>query len=262
MATINDLGNITATCIGCQGTARSSFLYYDPVTMKELGIVRRTIKITELDPDYQIPSPFGPRYRTRDVEQQHRLFRCENCYHAALAIIHMKHRPAEYPRDIDKLVLFIPEAGERLPIPAGTPPGIHAEFREAELCRMVQCFRAAAAMFRSTMEKALKHNGYSKKESLFDNIELAHKDNLLTAVHYQWAQRHIRIVGNDVLHDDRTPETEFDEAQVRDLQMHTQRILESLYADRDIVLQQLRKVGRRATDDDSPVDGATKGSVS
>jgi len=135
---------------------------------------------------------------------------------------------------------FFPASIDTFPIPATAPIDIVAEFREAELVGSVAAWRAASAMLRSTLEKTLKANGYTKG-SLADKIDDAAADGVITEARARRAHDDIRVLGNDVLHDAwrAVTQDEFDLAH-----KYTQRILEDLYDDRPSVEKLLRAKGR------------------
>lgn len=163
------------------------------------------------------------------------LFRCPGCGNGALAVLHnngnLNDPAACY------LESFYPFAGDALPLPPSTPKDLETEFREAELCASAGAYRGASTLLRSTLEKTLKANGYTKGndptlKDLQKRIDAAADDGIITEVRRKRAHEDIRSLGNDVLHDDWrevTPE-EFDAAH-----HYTQRILEDFYDDRPTV---------------------------
>jgi hypothetical protein len=160
----------------------------------------------------------------------------------------MKKTFAQYPRDTSRLAWFMPEAKNALALPAGVPGGIATEFREAEHCLGVGASRAAAVMFRSVLDKTFRHNGYKKGglRSLNDQIDAAVTDGVITEARRQRAHEDVRVLGNDVLHDEWRP---LEAADVEPAHHYTQRILEDFYADREVVLEQLRAKGRVPEED-------------
>lgn len=154
----------------------------------------------------------------------------------------------KYPGSYNRLVSFFPEAKQRLPIPANVPAGIVAEFREAEICLDNQCVRAAAGLIRSVLDKTLRANGYKTKQesNLFKQIEAAAEDGVITQARKRRAHDEIRVLGNDVLHDDWH---EIPEEDVEAARHYCQRILEDFYDDRESVLGLLREAGRVPQED-------------
>ena len=142
---------------------------------------------------------------------------------------------------------FWPLAGTSNPLPAGVPIDIRKEYREAEKCYSVEAYRAASAMVRSVLERTLKENGYrSETGGLKKKIELAATDGAITAARAERAQEKIKVLGDDVLHDeyrDITPE------EVGESLHYAQRILEDLYDEREHVISILRKKRRLPEED-------------
>jgi hypothetical protein len=177
-------------------------------------------------------------HRYKDWSYTHFLYRlmcCASCGRGGLAKIH-------YDKNIGRedLEAFYPFCIENLPIPSPVPNEIETEFREAELCCSFGALRAASALFRSTLEKTLKANGYTKG-TLEGKIDEAAVDGVITEGRKQRAHEDIRVLGNDVLHDDWRAVSE---DEVEDSHRYTQRILEDLYDDRKSVLKILVSKGR------------------
>jgi hypothetical protein len=165
----------------------------------------------------------------------------------ALGMIQMYEARGDYPDRVQQLLLFLPEARERFQLPDSVPDGIQREFREAEICMEHGCTRAAAAMFRSVLDKTLRANGYrTKRERLETQIDEAAKDGVITQARKRRAHEDIRVLGNDVLHDEWHDISEND---VEPAHRYTQRILEDLYDDRESVLNLLRQAGRVPIED-------------
>ena len=125
------------------------------------------------------------------------------------------------------------------------------EFREGEQCREARCYRAAAAMFRSVLDKTLRANGYKDKRgtNLEQQIDAAASDGVITAARQRRAHEEIRVLGNDVLHEAWEAVTPDDVTAAR---QYAQRILEDFYDDRDSVLTLLRAKGRVPDEDRAP----------
>ena len=150
---------------------------------------------------------------------------------------------ASYPEDICQLLDFYPEAKERLPLPKDVPARIKREFREAELCSEAGCYRAASAMLRSVFDKTLRANGYNTRENknLKQQIDAAANDGVITKARQKRAHEEVRVLGNDVLHDDWH---EIKEEDVDVSRQYLQRLLEDFYDDRPSVLALLKSAGR------------------
>lgn len=219
-----DKGNVRANCDGCGG-AVSTFEYRSGQT-HEFGTV-------------VIPRD---RYEFEGRTCQsviYKLLRCAGCGRGAIAVVHKPHNQEYSHGFLEKL---IPSSLETFPIPESVPDPIRREFREAEVSASVLAWRAAAAMLRSTLEKALKANGYDEKgTSLEKKIDLAVADGIITAARGRRAHEDIRVLGNDVLHDEWREVTahEYDEAH-----HYSQRILEDFYDDRESVEKILREKKR------------------
>jgi hypothetical protein len=142
------------------------------------------------------------------------------------------------------LIDFSPRSIANAALPKDLPMDLTNEFREAELTASVGAWRAASALMRSTLEKALKHSGYSKG-NLKTIIDEAANDGAITAARSLRAHDDIRVLGNDILHDDWRPITE---AEFEVAHRYTQRILEDLYDDRPSVLKLLANKGRKPSD--------------
>lgn len=158
-----------------------------------------------------------------------------------------------YPADVWELLDFYPEAKERLALPAQVPKGIQAEFREAERCIEHQCFRAGAALFRSVLDKTMRANGYKTKQirNLQAQIDEAAEDGVITAARQRRAHEEVRVLGNDVLHDDWH---EIPSEDVEAAHHYVQRILEDFYDDRESVLKLLRAAERVPAEDQGKPD--------
>lgn len=222
MATINENGHVIAHCATCDG-ALTVFMTGDPQRAQQYGQLFRPLS------EYE-----GKVYQ---------LVRCSGCGSGALLTLRTLGRHDEV-----ELVDFYPEAQDRLALPSGVPEGITNEFREGERCREAGCYRAAAAMFRSVLDKTLRANGYKEKRgtNLEQQIDAAARDGLITASRQRRAHDEIRVLGNDVLHEAWERVTADD---VNAARQYAQRILEDFYDDRDSVLRLLRLNGRRPDED-------------
>jgi Domain of unknown function (DUF4145) len=237
MATINDQGNITARCPGCNG-ALASFEWHHFGSESQLGATSTRRGNQELNcVDY-------------------RLFRCAGCGRGALGVIEFGGN-YRYPGTKRRLLSFYTETKERLSLPKLVPEGIVKEFREGEMCLEAGCFRAAAGMFRSVLDKTLRANGYKEKKgtTLEQEIDMAAVDGVITEARKKRAHEEVRVLGNDVLHD------EWHEIPVEDVEAarhYMQRILEDLYDDRESVLGLLRAAKRVPDEDRKSPDVETK----
>ena len=224
MANLNSQGNITASCPGCDG-ATSTFEWMAGGV--ELGKTHQQ--------------------HAGNIYIQYRLFRCAGCGAGAIGYVYTSE-PTRYPRGITSLQYFNPESKLRLKLPDSVPAGIKAEFNEAESCLEHNNIRAAAGMFRSVLDKTLRANGYKVKKgtTLDQQIDAAAKDGAITESRRRRAHDEIRVLGNDVLHDEWH---EIPEEDVMAARHYTQRVLEDFYDDRDTVLAMLREAKRTPDED-------------
>ena len=199
---------VRARCPDCDG-AVSMFHFQDP--SREFGFV-----LKDGTHEYQ-----GVRY----ARTQYRLLRCSGCGRAGIATFH------DNGREPHVLEEFYPHAIEMAAVPRGVPDGVVKEYREAEKCVAARAYRAASALVRSTLEKTLKANGFTSG-SLSAKIDAAAADGVITEARKQRAHDNIRVLGNDVVHDDWREVTE--EEAVASLH-YAQRVLEDLYDDRATV---------------------------
>jgi hypothetical protein len=204
--------NVRARCPDCDG-AVSSFEFQEHG--KEFGYI-------------SVEKAFEGRV-------MYRLLRCAGCHRGGLAKL-VDTGPAT-----SALVWFLPISPERARLPDGVPQDIEAEVREAETCIGCGAYRAASALFRSALEKTLKANGYTDSGSLQDKINRACEDGVITAARRERAHEEVRVLGNDVLHDEWRNVT----AEEATLAHHyVQRVLEDFYDDRESTERVLRKAKR------------------
>ncbi|MCC6351915.1 MAG: DUF4145 domain-containing protein [Fimbriimonadaceae bacterium] len=147
----------------------------------------------------------------------------------------------------EHLIDFYPTAVFRHPLPTSTPVAVVEEYREAEVCFAHGANRAASALLRSALEKVLKLNGFIKG-SLQAKIDEAAADGVITESRKKKAHEDIRVLGNDVLHDEYRAVSEGEVAQSL---KYLQRVLEDLYDDRETVRQILTSKGRALTEEGS-----------
>jgi hypothetical protein len=163
------------------------------------------------------------------------LLRCASCGRGGLATVTADGQVAA-----GTLLDFYPLSRETAKLPVDVPPDVVAEYREAELCASVGAWRAGSALLRSALEKTLKANGYTKGK-LFDKIDMAAADGVITGARQKRAHEQVRDLGNDILHDDWRPVTEPEYASAHH---YVQRILEDFYDDRTGVEALLIGLGR------------------
>lgn len=165
-----------------------------------------------------------------------RLLCCAGCGRGGLAQIHDQADHGSPPA----LGAFFPRSLIVSPLPTAVPEGIVHEFREAERCASVEAWRAASSMLRSVLEKTLQANGYTSG-SLKSKIDDAGNDGVITAARKQKAHVDIRVLGNEVVHDEWRP---VDRSEVESALHYAQRVLEDLYDDRRSVEAVLHAKGR------------------
>ena len=183
-------------------------------------------------------------------------FRCSVCGRGAIAKIHDNGNSQGAV-----LEDFIPHAVEKAALPAAVPDDIVKEFREAERDASHSDYRSATAMLRSVLDKTLKKNGYDevevrdnqgniqldnegqpkKSNKLIYRIDAAASDSVITETRQKRAHENIRVLGNDILHDDWREVTE---DEFNDAHKYAQRILEDFYDDRPTVEARLHAQGR------------------
>lgn len=224
MADINAQGNIAARCPGCSGAL--AMFNWGNAANQDFGVISRA---------------------AGDFTRYYRLYKCGGCGMGAHAVVEVYPR-GQWPSNVDMRVLaFWPEAADALDFPDGVPKELGDEFREGETCMQAGATRAASAMFRSTLEKTLKLNGFSG--NLYGMIDDAAAAGVITASRQRRAHDEVRVLGNDVLHD------EWREISLGDVQAarrYTQRILEDFYDDRGSVVALLVQSGKLAPPDIPP----------
>ena len=235
MANVNDEGSVQSRCPGCQG-ALSTFEWRTATGVH--GVLTVAHK---------------HRY-WNDASLDYRLFRCAGCGRGGMGVI--AYGGGKFPGAYRQLYDFYPEVRDRLQLPKGVPKGIANEFREGEKCLDAGTIRAAAGMFRSVLDKTLRANGYKVKNgtTLEQQIDMAAEDGAITQARRCRAHEEIRVLGNDVLHD------EWHEIAGEDVEAarhYAQRVLEDFYDDRESVLKLLREAGRVPDEDQQPSAAAT-----
>lgn len=215
-------GSIVASCPGCMG-GNSTFEW--KVDGKELGAIEQKIQ----------------DHHWSDCTISYRLFKCAGCGRGALGVIKFGGH-YQYPGNYSRLKSFYPKTYNTISLPKNIPQGIAKEFKEAEKCLGNDCFRAASGLFRSVLDKTLRENGYkTNNENLYTQIENAAKDGVITEARKKRAHDEIRVLGNDVLHDDWKEISKEDAEAARH---YCQRILEDFYDDRNSVEVLLLKANR------------------
>lgn len=163
------------------------------------------------------------------------LLRCASCGSGGLVKIHCDNDPNK-----GTLESFYPTSIEIKKLPQNVPEDIKSEFREAEKCFSFDANRASSGLIRSTLEKILKAHNY-KTGSLEKKIDDAVIDGVLTASKAKRAHENIRILGNNVLHDEWR---EIDSTEVEESLHYAHRIIEEFYDDPTSVKAILIEKGR------------------
>ncbi|RDK04618.1 hypothetical protein DLM46_01750 [Paraburkholderia lacunae] len=228
MATMNEHGNVTANCPTCNG-ALTSFIVGDAQRGRYGEIFRQVGSDGEI----------------------YRLACCSGCGTGALITL-ATARDLRGGGTAVRMIDFYPEAEIRQTLPDAVPKGIIKEFREGEECAEAGCYRAAAALFRSVLDKTLCANGYKLKKGtpLEQQIDLAAEDGVITASRRKRAHEEIRTLGNYVLHEEWRQVTP---SEVKVAKEYAAYLLHDFYDDRETVLALLREKNRFA-DEDRPSD--------
>jgi hypothetical protein len=152
----------------------------------------------------------------------YQLVRCAGCGRGGLAEL--------YHNNDNKYILgkLFPATVDVAALPQNAPDEIVKEFREAEICLSVFAYRAASAMFRSTLEKTLKINGYLTG-NLENKINEAATEGVISIARSKRVHEDVRVLGNEVVHD-KWREVKADEVELS--HHYVQRIIEDLYDDR------------------------------
>jgi hypothetical protein len=204
---------VRAPCPDCGG-AITSFEHRD--ANHEFGLVSRTVGA---------------------IRAVYLLLRCASCGRGGLAEVRCGSHVSS-----GILMNFYPYSVDAAKLPEDVPEEIVQEFREAENCAAIRANRAASALLRSALEKALNASGY-RKGRLIEKIDAAAADGVITEPRRIRAHGEVRVLGNDVLHDDwRTVSAE----EINASRLYTQRVLEDLFDNRPSVEETLRNKGRIA----------------
>lgn len=224
--------NVRAKCPGCEGSV-STFEFKSEG--KEFGYIIREAGQPQSD------HPFRVIFR---------LLRCAGCGRGGLVAL------ADVGDNVYSLIEFFPRAVDHARLPEAVPDFLQKEVHEAELCMSLDANRGASALLRSALEKALAANGYVKG-SLRDRIDEAAEDGVITEARKSRAHDDVRVLGNDVLHDDWRAITSEEAA----MSLHyVQRVLEDLYDERETVTRVLVAAGRLPAPEKQP-DSEPEGSA-
>jgi len=197
--------------------------------------------------EYRNPDEGGAEFGSVILNKQHnyksagysriiyKLLRCTVCNRPGVAKLHVGNN---YKQGV--LESFWPSSITSAKLPDNAPKQIEKELREAESCMSVEAWRGAAALLRSALEKTLIENGYDQR-NLYQKIEAAGNDGIITSARRQRAQDLIRTLGNDVLHDEWRVVSR---QEVEDAHHYVARVIEDFYDDRATVETVLSEKGR------------------
>ncbi len=141
---------------------------------------------------------------------------------------------------------FYPKSPDFSELPVGVPTALENEVREAERAAGAAAYRAASATLRSALEKTLSANGYTKGR-LYDKIDQAAEDGVITKARQTKAHQNVRTLGNDIVHDEWRP---VDAAEYGEARQYVVWILRDFYDDRETVVAQLEAAGRLTPTED------------
>ena len=146
----------------------------------------------------------SPRLKHQDSNVWDCLADCANCTCSVLAVFFMCDdlRPTEaaFRRDLARHELLrVSPSGPR--IPEYVPENI-AAFYDQGLDSLYRNFDAAGAMFRKSLDIALRMKFPDVEGSLKQRIDRAAKQHMLTEDLAEWSHR-IRLGGNTAIHEDR-----------------------------------------------------------
>lgn len=164
-----------------------------------------------------------------------RLLRCAGCGRAGLAGVHGNGGVND-----GALIEFLPRSVTQVLLPPNIPDGIKSEFREAENDASIESYRSGSAMLRSVLEKTLKSHGYTSG-NLESKIDKAADDGVITLPLKRRAHENVRVLGNNILHDEWRVVTE---EEFQESHEYTKRILECFYDDPETVKAILIEKGR------------------
>ena len=186
---INETGAITSICPDCHSNGSLSTFNW--------RFDGHTLHGFEQTQKYHTPGSSAIFIKIR-----YQLFRCMGCGRGAFGVI--KYNGKNYPGTDQQILDFHPSPISHFLLQEKLDEGIGNEFREAEICIANGCFRAAAALLRSVLEKTLTINGYTDDVAfrLPKKIELACKHGLITSALALQAHDEIIVQGNNVVHRD------------------------------------------------------------
>lgn len=153
---------------------------------------------------------------------------CGKCrFPISIKITGYESNPEKYMGDLtDKW--FVDEVWPTSPIleaPKHTPKNVARRFLEGEEAYRRQSWNAAVSMYRSALDIATKTMPkIPDKLSFYNRLIWLHDNHFITQQMKDWAD-HVRIEGNEALHD---PD-DFEEADVRPLRVFAETFLRYIY---------------------------------
>ncbi len=163
------------------------------------------------------------------------LLKCAGCGRGGFAVLMV-----DSLNGVDRLVDFYPWSIDRALVPVDVPEDLLNELREAEAAASIGACRAATALLRSALEKALKANGYTSG-NLAEKIDAAAGDHVITEARKRQVHDDVRRLGNDIVHEDWRPGNVDEFVRAHEYLVW---ILEDFYADRPTVIAELKNAGR------------------
>ncbi len=212
-------GNVRSNCPDCGGAITT--FEFKRADGGEYGTVERT-------------ESAGTRSGAT-IRALYTLMKCAGCGRAGLAKLKSTRNYLD-----SQLEWFFPASSGPSNLPSDVPEGIKEEFKEASTCMAFGAYRAASALYRSCIEKVLKGSGYTSGD-MKSKIDLAAKDGVITESRRLRAHEEIRVLGNDVLHDEWRKVLE---EEAISAQEYSLRIIEDFYDHRESVLKVLKEKGK------------------
>lgn len=137
------------------------------------------------------------------------------------------YTPGKYPGEMSGIFSVEKQWPTRPPVgaPPHTPEAVNRRFIEGDQAFQRESWNAAVAMYRSALDIATKAlDGVPKGLSFFKRLEWLHDNHRITPDMKDWAD-HVRVEGNEALHD---PE-DFTEEDAKPLRLFTEMFLRYIY---------------------------------
>lgn len=149
------------------------------------------------------------------------------CFRAAAAHPNNHGSPAGLSAEIEPNYIVSEIWPSRQPFvaPPHTPDAVKKRFLEGEEAFRRQSWNAAVAMYRSALDIATKGMpGVPQNQTFFSRLQWLHDNHRITPEIRAWVD-HVRVEGNDALHD---PE-EFEEEDAKPLRFFTEMFLRYVF---------------------------------